>query len=336
MSSFIPCRPNVSCFPSPEIDVDALLENLSQRVEHEKSRVSLQLVQSNDGNSSQISKDCIMPTDWETSTPSLLRILKMGKYEVEAAYVLWLEWIKWRRSYEIDDIDEEYIRSDKESGIAQWRGKDKLGRPCLVLTGRMLDPINRTGTMKSFLKFVLHTSEHGVQLIENSDLKEVCIVYDRRGLGFEHIDPNLFMCTRQAVQGLRKWYGIHIGVIYVLYTNVLFWTLYHVILRPILGILSSGNKFVVCDKNEDLLQYFYEEDLLLTSPSVSAASCRADELRRLHSDTIHGEDGIKFDSIQGEDSSSDENLQSSARLLGRVSDQESTGAISSPFFEMRR
>ncbi len=66
------------------------------------------------------------------------------------------------------------------------------------------------------------------------------------------------------------------GVIYVVHTNMFFWLLYIVLIRPFLGLFRVSSKVVVVETVEELLQYFDAEQLFLLSFNESSTS---DELR---------------------------------------------------------
>ena len=49
-----------------------------------------------------------------------------------------------------DAITDEEVANEKEEGILAWRGQNKEKMKCCVITGRNLDPLNRSGTHRSF------------------------------------------------------------------------------------------------------------------------------------------------------------------------------------------
>ena len=221
---------------------------------------------SNDNNESEKSP----PSEFEKSIPMLERILKSNNYDLEISYSKWLEWVTFRHTYKCDSITEDDIKNEMDLGLAKWRGKDKQGRPCLVITGRLLnadDQPNYKVTAKSFRKFLIKTVEDGVKLANQENMDQICVIYDRRGLEFRHIDPNLFRACSDLIEKLKQFYGDRVGLIYVLYTNWLFWTMYHVLIKPMLMILRSAHKIFVADTVDDLLEYFDDDKLLLVSLS---------------------------------------------------------------------
>lgn len=51
-----------------------------------------------------------------------------------------------------DSITDADIADEVSSGLAEWRGRDRAGRPCLVITPRLLEPQTRRGNVYTFMK----------------------------------------------------------------------------------------------------------------------------------------------------------------------------------------
>lgn len=51
-----------------------------------------------------------------------------------------------------DGISDEEVKFEQEESIFLWKGVNKLGMKCCVITGRMLKPSERQGTFNSFRK----------------------------------------------------------------------------------------------------------------------------------------------------------------------------------------
>jgi hypothetical protein len=65
-------------------------------------------------------------------------------------------------------------------------------------------------------------------------------------------------------------YGSRLGVIYIVHTNVFFWLLYVLLIRPFLGLFQVHSKVVVVETVEDLLPYFDADQLFLLSYNESS------------------------------------------------------------------
>lgn len=170
----------------------------------------------------------------------------------------------------MNDITDEDVKHEMVEGIFTCRGHNKENMKCCVITGRMLDPERRLGNNVSFRKYILRTAESILeessmnrQSAEGGETDQVCIIYDRRGLEFENIDPNLYQFCKKLTEELQYWYGKRLGVIYILHTNMMYWLLYTVFVMPLLAVMGVGSKFVVVETPAELLQYFDEDQLFL-------------------------------------------------------------------------
>jgi hypothetical protein len=103
---------------------------------------------------------------------------------------------------------------------------------------------------------------------------QVCILYDRRGLDDQHLDPNLYQICRDLFSELQVQYGDRLGLIYVVHINWFFWVLYQYVMQPFLEL--TGRKVVqVVETPEELTAKgcFAEEELHLqpyTPPAPGA------------------------------------------------------------------
>jgi len=80
----------------------------------------------------------------------------------------------------------------------------------------------------------------------------VSVVYDRRGLLFEHINPMLYQHCRGVFFDLRRYYSDVVSCLYVCHMNVFFWSLYLTLIKPALWLTSSGHKLVCVETEQEL------------------------------------------------------------------------------------
>jgi len=239
---------NPSPFEDPVPEVDTLLADIAARINGEASLVSLGA------------------TEYEKKMTHVKRLLMKNQYDVEATVQQWIEWVKWRHEIMVDAIEEDEIKAEKEEAVFVWRGQNKEKMKCCVITGRALDPLGRKGTNRSFKRHFIKTVEDGLKAVDDDEQDKVCFIYDRRGLEFKHIDPNLFNFCKKVGEEMRDWYSDRVGVIYVVHMNFFFWILFSILVQPALTLFSPNfsKKFVMVETPEELLKYFDEEDLLLT------------------------------------------------------------------------
>eukprot|EP00600_Ochromonadales_sp_CCMP1393_P006258 CAMPEP_0174961800 /NCGR_PEP_ID=MMETSP0004_2-20121128/4439_1 /TAXON_ID=420556 /ORGANISM="Ochromonas sp., Strain CCMP1393" /LENGTH=287 /DNA_ID=CAMNT_0016210281 /DNA_START=162 /DNA_END=1025 /DNA_ORIENTATION=+ len=211
-------------------------------------------------------------SDYEKKVNHLKRFLKKQAYEIEAGLNMWEEWVRWRHANEIDQIQENEIEHERRENIFAWRGKNKEGMKCLVVTGRNLDPSERKGSFRSFKRHLLKVIDEGLMAVDDDEQDQICILYDRRGLEFEHIDPNLYQFCRKASDDMRYFYENRVGALYILELNWLYWIFYRVVISPAMALLSATfhKKFFTANSPADLLAHFHEEDLQLCTDLRSA------------------------------------------------------------------
>mmetsp|Transcript_1227 Transcript_1227/g.1640 ORF Transcript_1227/g.1640 Transcript_1227/m.1640 type:complete len:240 (-) Transcript_1227:308-1027(-) len=192
-------------------------------------------------------------TEYETNDCNLQRILRNHYYDTEVALNQWHLWVSWKHENMVDSITESDIAHERTESILAWRGKNKENMACCVVTGRFLDPTHREGSHASFRKFIIKTVEDGMRDSNESEQDKVCVIYDRRGLEFQHIDPNLYQFCRSTIDALRMWYSDRLGVLYVLHTNTFFWILYLFIIKPFLAVTTTNNRLIVVEFSQVII-----------------------------------------------------------------------------------
>lgn len=208
--------------------------------------------------------ETIQPAEKYFDEVHLRYFLRLKLFSIPYALETWAEWVEWRYRIGADEITDEEIADEVSSGLAEWRGKDKAGRLCLVVTPRLLNPRGRKGNHKTFQKFLIRIIEDGLRKADAADVHEVCILYDRTGLTFEHIDPILQQFSKPTISALKHFYSARLGALYVLHLNWWFQLFFTWLVRPILSAGGAENKFTVFNTPEELLDVFDEEQLFLT------------------------------------------------------------------------
>ena len=180
--------------------------------------------------------------------------------------------------------------------MAIWNGVDKKGRPVCYMTGRLFDAFECKCNIEHFNKFLMYTIDQGRQILEfinDCDVKQFCFVYDRRELTFEKsIDPRLKTLTKAVTADLQKWYvimyllipmplfiirhnapfaeyvdvflvryGNRIGSLYIVGVNIFFWTIYTLIVWPLLWLFGLVNRVIVLRHAKDLLKFIEKDEL---------------------------------------------------------------------------
>lgn len=229
----------------------------------------------------------LQPTDYEKSDKVLRRLLKKHSQDLEASLSEWHRWAQWRRSHDVEGLltrDDE-VQHELKENVFRWAGQNKQCMLCCVITARQLDAQARLGTYSSYRKHLVRVVEEGLRLVDacqDESLNEkVCVIYDRRGLGYNNVDPGLHQSSRRLVEELRDFYGDRLGALYVLYCDWPFRLLYSTVIWPLLALWARDQHFVVLQDSEGkhlgqclhcaVFLLFYDANaLLLTSAPILA------------------------------------------------------------------
>ena len=205
------------------------------------------------------SKD-LEPNYYETSKTLLLKFLIENHYNLEVAYEKWVQFIQWRRKVGADSIQDDHIKAETDAQLGFWKGKDKKGSHCCVITGRQLVPGSCIG-YSSFYKWIIRLVEEGClyrPIKHQNHSPKVCVIYDRRGLQSSNIDPMLYTVCRQIIDDLTFWYGNNLETLYIVNISWFFWISFYFLIKPFIQ-----NKVIAVAKRSDLLEYFEDHELFL-------------------------------------------------------------------------
>eukprot|EP01031_Cornospumella_fuschlensis_P033008 gene33008-39926_t len=254
MSLFAACSPPGGWLPFQDPGPDSL-ENL---VETMRSRITMEETHAR-----------LQPTDYEKSDKVLRRLLKKHSHDLEAALSEWHRWAQWRREHDVEGLllRDEDVQHELREHVFRWAGRNKQHMLCCVITARQFDAQGRQGTYSSYKKFLVRSVEEGLRRADASDdpslSEQVCVIYDRRGLGYAHVDPGLHQSCRKLVEELRDFYGQRLGALYVLHCDWSFRLLYNAFIWPLLALLAKDQHFVVLQEPHELLAHFDSDQLLL-------------------------------------------------------------------------
>ena len=128
--SVVSCVASLAPFqdPSRAVNVESLLSRFQQRLDVECLQQSIPLPPS--------------MTSFERHSFHLLFILQCTNYDVEQSVSRWIAWVRWRREVCADDIavNDDWTHHERDAGLATWPGmRDRAGRHCCVVTGRLFD-----------------------------------------------------------------------------------------------------------------------------------------------------------------------------------------------------
>ena len=233
-------------------------------------------------------------TDMERHPKQLACILKRCNHHLEGAMSEWEQWRDFRRFNKADSITAESVKELVAAGLAEWKGTDLEGRPCLIVTGRNLTS-NVPRVPALFRQFIIYLAETQLRAFLDMEaaaaadgvedespisrtgsgprpapsLGQAVVIYDRRGLLFEHIDINLYRDCRDVLSDVRRFYSDRLHCFYILFMTWGHWAMYYLLLKPLLGLTGNAGKFVAIDDEPELLQYFPQTQISFLQPFYS-------------------------------------------------------------------
>jgi hypothetical protein len=79
---------------------------------------------------------------------------------------MWTRWYHWRKDNRIDSMTEDDVRGEIATGKCYIHGRDKLGRPCIIIRTRHHYP--GTATVEQIMKFAVYIIENASRLADES------------------------------------------------------------------------------------------------------------------------------------------------------------------------
>ena len=136
-----------------------------------------------------------------------------------------------------------------------------------MLTGRLMDPqMNKSRSL--FRRYAVYMADQGMQLCNKQKVEHCCILYDRREMGFEHIDNGLSDALKPQMREVSRFYRDRVGVMYIFHLNILWRVMFSVMGAPLLWLLGHLNKILPVQTVEDLTEYFDSSGLLLSASGL--------------------------------------------------------------------
>ncbi|KAL4471805.1 hypothetical protein ABPG72_008823 [Tetrahymena utriculariae] len=203
--------------------------------------------------------------DRYTEDNQCVRLLWAREFKVEKAFEMWKKWVDWRIDFKADEIKEEDVASELQSGKAFWHGMDKQGNPCLVVKVKYHRP--GVSSQDVVLRYFLYLLEEGIKKCEQAGTGKVSVIWDREGFDKKNFDSTLFNTFKKLNQIMQDNYAERLSTIYILHPNWFFKTVYAVV-KPFLTSRTKS-KITVVDKTEELKKFFEPSELLIEHGGTS-------------------------------------------------------------------
>jgi len=149
----------------------------------------------------------------------------------------------------------------EQNGIrrTEWRGNDSEGRPCLVLTARLLYRyIEPQPEVKLLQQHFIYMAEKGVHSCDEQKVEHACIIYGRRAMESRHTSVTLHNAIRPILHSVNRFYSRErVGRLYIVhFVNLVYSIFLSALLKPLLSLLDDSSKLVSVQTKLELRDYF--------------------------------------------------------------------------------
>jgi len=218
----------------------------------------------------------VQPKDLEDA--ALARFVRAKDGNVDAAFNMMVEVLQWRKEHELDLIlerDYEFAAQDRW-GMAYWHGKDRFGRPILIIRGVRHDP--KIFSTVSTVRYLIWKLES--KLMEPK-VDDVVVILDCINMTRNNLDMKL---VRIIIPLLLNFYPERLGVCIVYPTSKIMWVLWKMISKTLAERTEKKFIFVRESKREKFLRLIAPEELQERFGGTSTAQFGMDFLGLLPPD----------------------------------------------------
>lgn len=186
-----------------------------------------------------------------------LRFLRARKFDVDAAFNMLTETLKFRTSFQdkgVDALTVEDVPNELQTGKSFFYGVDKEGRPVCIVKVKNHDPSKMDQSENQ--RFSLFMMEYGRTLLEPG-VETVTMVFDMTDAGMKNMDLKALQFT---IQSLQNHYPESLGKVLVYNAS---WFVYGIwkVVKPWLDVVTAA-KVLFIDKKS--IKDYIPEDKLMT------------------------------------------------------------------------
>ncbi|KAI4595245.1 hypothetical protein KJ359_005218 [Pestalotiopsis sp. 9143b] len=199
----------------------------------------------------------------------VLRFLRARKWDVEAALVMLLSAVRWRRERQLDRTviltgesvslkdapskDETGFITQYRSGKSYVRGTDKEHRPIYIIKVGLHDPSMQSS--EAIESYILHNVE-SIRLLVKPPNDKFCLLFDMTGFGLRNMD---FHVVKFLLLIFEAKYPETLGLVLIHNAPFVFWGLWNIIKGWLDPVIASKINFT--RKSADLLKFISEDNL---------------------------------------------------------------------------
>ena len=194
----------------------------------------------------------------------LSRLLVAREGSVKKAFGMWSIWLKWRQTYHPEKICVDTIINELGKEKAFIHGKDKLGRPCIIIKTAKHFPSETS--FDQTMKFVVFWLERLIKKCEKIGQKQIVAIIDRKDSGISNVDYQM-IGQGGIISMLQDNYAERLAFSYVIHINWVFRMVYKLV-KPLMSERTTS-KLNLLSSPDELKNYFNTEDLLIEHGGTS-------------------------------------------------------------------
>jgi hypothetical protein len=187
----------------------------------------------------------------------IYRFLAARDEKPEDTFKMWSEWVDWRIDYKPEEITEDEIKTELNSGKIFLHGCDMQGRPCIVM--KHSKHIPEQSNFDEMIRCFIYILENACKLADEKGIKQICLIIDRENCGWANFDRR-FLSKKNPITIFQDFYPERLHSIYVVSINWFFRSIFGMV-KPLMAEKTKNKMKILSDLNE-LKNYFQKEDLL--------------------------------------------------------------------------
>jgi len=204
--------------------------------------------------------------DFYLNKDNLIRFAIAYNWDSHEILTKWKDWVQWHTTYQPDKIsEEEIIKEMSQAGFLRWYKSDKAKRPCLYFRVKNYRP--DIGSIEDVIRYFVFMIEQGLKEADLYGTNKIVVVYDRRGYSKKNQDSNFFDNFKRIVTLLQNYYPERLHGLYFLGSKLFA----QVVGEKSKGLISdrTREKIRILGDTQDLLEFFYKEDLTIEYGGIS-------------------------------------------------------------------
>ena len=110
---------------------------------------------------------------------------------------MWDKWVAWRQEFNVDQITEESIFSELNSGKAFLHGFDKFNNPIVIV--KLKYHIPSKSDVTEVVRFFVYLMEKAIKITDEKGNGKISVIWDREGFKKENFDSRFREIVKRLI-----------------------------------------------------------------------------------------------------------------------------------------